>query len=244
MVVGAAWATPAILVATSSPPAAASGGAPATSACSDADNGTAAVVTALGWEVKSGSVDAQYGTNGWTPAVAGDSMTITNDWMGIGTAEGFKSMDDNATTTTPAVLVARYAFTAVRGAVYTVDFTSKVQYGGGSNSSSRQSMVLTVDDAAGSSTLTKLSIPHTSAYGGWRAMPPGNTSDAQMAEAGYDLQAHESSRARSVQVTGNGGQAVLTFTFTVEPIATGEANPVSDDIWVSLPTVTQVACAS
>ncbi len=238
MVVGAAWATPAILVATSSPPAAASGGA----SCSEADNGSTALVSALGWEVTSGSVDAQYGTNGWTPAVAGDSTTITNDWFDVGTAKGFKSMDDNASAATPAVVVARYAFTAVRGAVYNVAFTSKVGYGNGT-STSRQSMVVSVDDAAGSVALAKVSVAHSAAFGGWGGVPAGNSSDATMAADGYTMQA-PGSQARTVQVTGNGGQAVLTFTFTIEPVATGETKPVSDDIWVSLPVVTQVACAA
>lgn len=240
MVIGAAWVTPAVLVATSSPPAAASGGAgEEPPPCVDSDLGAAAAVTPLDWEVTSGALHRDWRTTGWTPASDDDAAAISvpNNWWSI-SGPGFLSMDDNLSSSAPAEVTARYTFEASSAVVYRLSLDLRTGYGSDSGwISSRQRMTLTADGTHGSTALLSLAVAHPADKG----RPTGSPSDDEVAAQGYAL-LPIGTATRDVLLSGVSGLVTLTFTFTVDPVIDARGHQVSDDIWVSKPSVVQAGC--
>ncbi len=264
IVQAAAWAAPAIVLATSAPAAASSGETGAT--CSTADNGTLATLTATAWAVASGELRQEVGgttQSGWTPSTDGD----LNNWnLGGGTgtsgAAGFQSMSDNTQDDAWTVVTVGYTFEAVANTTYQIEFTARTQHGfHNAARSARQSVVLSAIDTSGTTDLVKVSVDHDGA-----ALPSNNRTDQDMRDLGYEMQLaspqQTEGEASSDDFTTytayynamNSGTVTLQYTFTLEAVyalgttldsnwqVSGTARQVSDDIWVQKPQVMQSGC--
>lgn len=232
VVQGMAWATPAILIATSAP-AFANG---SVSACEAVPNGTAATVLGA-WSTTSGGISPAAET-GWTPT-GGGSGYATQNWGAPNTA-GFLSMANNTSSRNSAVVRVQYTFDSVVDAVYRIDFDVWVGYGSGS-STSRQNLVVSTVDKTGARDLTKLTVTHPN---GSPTLGSNNSTDAQMTANGYELRVAQTTKNYTPTLIGTGGQITVTFTFTIQPKRSSGSSPVGDDIWVSKPAVTKIGCAS
>ncbi len=163
-------------------------------------------------------------------------------------------------------LTATYTFEATANTIYTVLFKTRMQHGfHRADCSARQSVDLAASQNGSSTHLIGVSVNHQGSD-----LPAGNRTDAAMSAAGYQLQLPSgqttSGEASSDDFTEwtrsytalHDGTVTLTFTFTLEGVyAEGEqigndtgdsinvnswTKQVSDDIWVSLPVVTQYDC--
>ncbi|WP_062203858.1 hypothetical protein [Demequina salsinemoris] len=247
---GAAWAAPAIVLATGVPAAATSH---VTGQCDAAAYGSTLALARGSWTVSPQMLRQNTLTNhnpetGWTPNVSGDDTTEHSGYA-LSNDDGFQSMDDNtlhssASDPTSAwiTVVAEYMFTATAKTSYTISFDSRVGYGNGNASqSARQSAVVSVNGEE----FSKWTLGHYSS-----PLPEGNRTDAEMTAMGYELQGSwDGAKNRSFTFDHTGtDQAVITvrFTFTIEGIYpdgnSSNMRDVTDDIWVSRPTVKQGDC--
>jgi len=246
---GTAWAAPAILVAHAVPAHAAS----AVLGCTVADNGsvlTQAVVSAFTVTGRTTSNWGQQRTTGWLdPTAQPEHRPNENPWS---RTLGFVSMDDNASATQNAQITASYALFIQQGATYALAFNLQVGFAN-AVSSSRQSLVIEAVSDAGVTTLGKYTVRHVEYGGSQKQLPASNRTDAQMAALGYELLSVESWGEHfvpSVTLPWTAlvsGPATVRLRCEIEPIldestSGGTFVHKSDDIWVSLASVTQVSC--
>ncbi len=248
---GAAWAAPAIVLATGVPAAATS---TVTGQCDPLAKGETLALARGSWSASPADSLRQvvnpdrWRETGWTPAVSGDTTTESSSWS-MSSNDGFQSMDDNTLRSSESdpqsawtVVTAEYMFTATAKTSYVIDFDTIVGYGNGNaDQSARQSVVVSI----GSQAFSKVTVGHYNS-----SLPVGNRTDADMTGLGYVLQGPWDSKvARSFTYDHTGtSESVITlrFTFTIEGIYPdgndSNMRNVTDDIWVSRPVVTQDAC--
>ncbi|WP_084125481.1 hypothetical protein [Demequina sp. NBRC 110054] len=247
---GAAWAAPAIVLATGVPAAATS---TVTGLCDPLAKGETLALARGSWtaspqQLRQNLLSGHNPETGWTPSVSGDASTEQSGYA-LSSADGFQSMDDNTLRSSESdptsawlTVTAEYMFTATANTRYVIDFDTIVGYGNGNaNQSARQSVVVSI----GSETFSKVTLGHYNS-----SLPVGNRTDVDMTGLGYVLQGPWDSKVnRSFTYDHTGtSEAVITlrFTFTIEGIYPdgndSNMRNVTDDIWVSRPVVTQDAC--
>lgn len=200
-----AWSVPVIATAIATPLAAASTTA---ASCDPADNGTPLTINAGSWSTTSGALKSDENQTGW-----------------YGT-NGFRSWDNNASTTQDAVVTATFTFAARAGATYTISATVQVGAGNSPIGVNRQNVWVDVVSSAGAQKLTAV---HTS---------DGNPYPDDIADHTTQYTWDSTPLPYSTNFVAPVSETVtLRYRFTLLPTA-----DVNDDIWINNLAVTQVAC--
>lgn len=227
LVKGAAWAMPAIVLATAVPRAAAS-----TTVCTP---GPVTAVPVAQWTIAGALATWDAGNTGWLP-IGSDPGHAQSSWIaGITNDDGFLASADNANTT-ETVLTATYSFPVTPGASYSIDVLTST---GAASGAQRASQWVQVLAQAGSTTGVIAQVATSSPTVG--VAPP----------SGYILQ--NSWDAQKVTRTGvftagsDASVGTITYRFTLPGLPTPrpgayEPGDVNDDMWVSAPVVTLTAC--
>lgn len=197
----AAWATPSMMLATAAPAFAAS-----TDRCVPEDDGRSMTLGGHAWTMVSGALKTDENETGWLDA------------------DEFRSWDNNASTSEPAVFDAVTTFDAAAGATYEISL--EVTVGAGTSPVGRNTQQVQIDVLAGAG---EHKIVWVNATQEWAEELEGFTNQYTWDTAAVPYSA--------TFTATEAGQATLRCRFTLP-----ETPDVNDDIWVRRLRVIQIGC--
>lgn len=199
----AVWAVPTAVLASAAPAVAASA-----SACSSAEDGTSLTGYARSWTTVSGELKTDENQTGWT------------------SADEFRSWDNNASSTEPAVIEATTEFSGLAGATYAVSLDAVV--GAGTSPNGVQDQAVQIDVIVGGIAHKLVWVLATTVLGRERE---GHVNQCtwDQSPVTYTLEGLTLEQSSTI---------VVRYRFTLDPTA-----DVNHDIWVQNLEVVQTACS-